>query len=41
MHPAQRCVLDTGINKAVFEARIPQLAVALGLTLRKEREARS
>lgn len=41
MHPAQRCVLDNGINKAVFESRIPQLAVALGLTLRKEREVRS
>jgi type IV pilus assembly protein PilM len=40
-HPAVRCVLDGGVDKAAFEQRIPQLAVALGLALRKEREVRS
>ncbi|HEX2734623.1 MAG TPA: type IV pilus assembly protein PilM [Polyangiaceae bacterium] len=41
LHPATRCTPDSSINRAVFDQRAPQLAVALGLTLRKEREARA
>ena len=40
--PAERVLLDAkDVDVAGFNARIPQLAVALGLALRKEREARA
>jgi type IV pilus assembly protein PilM len=40
-HPALRCVMDSSVNRALLEQRAPQLAVALGLSLRREREVRA
>lgn len=40
-NPLERCTVESTVNAALLQERGPQLAVALGLTLRKERESRT
>ncbi len=40
-NPVQNCAVESGVDGVLLQRRGPQLAVALGLTLRRTREARS